>query len=79
MQSQDASTAQALTAQAATKPWWKSRTLWFNAICLAAAAAESQLGGLQSVLPGGLYTWLAFILPVGNAALRVITTTAVVP
>lgn len=63
----------------ATKPWWQSRTLWFNAACLAAAAAESQLGGLQPFLPGGLYAWLAFVLPVGNAALRVITTTAVVP
>ena len=59
------------------KPWWKSKTLWFNAIALALAAAESQLNLLQGALPGGLFTWLAFALPVINAALRFITTTAV--
>lgn len=60
-----------------TKPWYLSRTLWFNAICLALAAAEAQLNVLQGYLPGGVYAWLAFVLPVGNAALRLITTTAV--
>lgn len=59
------------------KPWYRSRTLWFNAIVLALAAAEQQLGVLQGVLPGGLYAWLAFVLPIGNAVLRFITTTAV--
>lgn len=60
----------------APKPWFKSRTLWFNGGLLALAAAEAQLGLLKDVLPGGLYTWLAFVLPVGNAFLRVVTTTA---
>ena len=59
------------------KPWWKSRTLWVNAGLLALAAAETQLHFLQGVLPGGLFPWLAFGLPVVNAALRLITTTAV--
>lgn len=59
------------------KPWYRSRTLWFNAICLALAAAEMQLNVLRGVLPGGVYAWLAFVLPVGNAALRLITHTAV--
>ncbi len=59
------------------KPWYLSKTLWFNAIVLALAAAETQLKVLQGVLPGGLYAWLAFVLPVGNAALRFITTTAI--
>jgi hypothetical protein len=60
-----------------TKPWYLSKTLWFNAICLALAAAETQLKVLQGVLPGGVYAWLAFVLPVGNAALRFVTSTAV--
>ncbi len=60
-----------------TKPWYRSRTLWFNAICLVLAAAEAQLNVLQGQLPGGVYAWLAFGLPVGNAVLRFITTTAV--
>lgn len=59
------------------KPWWRSRTMWFNALCLAAAAAEPQLGAAKDVLPGGLYAWLAFVLPIGNAVLRGITTTGV--
>lgn len=58
------------------KRWYRSRTLWFNAIVLMLAAAEAQLNVLQGVLPGGLYAWLSFVLPVGNAALRLITTTA---
>ena len=59
------------------KPWYKSRTLWFNALALALAAAELQLKVLQGVLPGGVYAWLAFVLPVGNAALRFVTHTGV--
>lgn len=59
------------------KRWYRSKTLWFNAIVLALAAAETQLNVLQDVLPGGLYAWLAFVLPVGNAVLRFLTTTAV--
>lgn len=62
---------------AGIKPWWQSRTLWVNAIMLALAAAELQINVLQGVLPGGLFPWLAFTLPVVNAALRLITTTAV--
>lgn len=59
------------------KPWWKSKTLWVNAVVLMLAAAESQLNVLQGALPGGLYVWLAFVLPVANAALRFITSTAI--
>lgn len=68
-------TVQGMPAPA--KPWWKSRTLWFNAACLALGAAEAQLGVLKDTLPGGLFAWLAFVLPVGNAVLRFVTTTGV--
>lgn len=61
---------------AGIKPWWRSKTLWVNAAMLALAAAETQLNVLQGVLPGGLFPWLAFALPVINAALRFITSTA---
>ncbi|MFM9902154.1 MAG: hypothetical protein ACKVOT_14175 [Polaromonas sp.] len=60
-----------------TKPWWQSRTLWVNALVLALAAAEAQLNVLQGFLPGGLFAWVAFGLPVVNAALRFITSMAV--
>lgn len=59
------------------KPWWKSKTMWVNAAMLILAAAESQLHVLQGVLPGGLFPWLAFTLPVANVALRFITSTAI--
>jgi hypothetical protein len=59
------------------KPWWASRTLIVNAIALALAAAESQLQLLQAVLPVNVYALLAFVLPVLNAGLRLVTTTAV--
>jgi hypothetical protein len=57
------------------KRWYRSKTIWFNLIILMLAAAETQLNVLEKVLPGGLYAWLAFVLPVGNAALRFVSTT----
>ena len=61
------------------KPWPHSRTLWFNAICAALAAAEASFNLVQPLLPINVYTLLAFVLPVGNAALRILTTTAIGP
>ncbi|MDD2721651.1 MAG: hypothetical protein PHH47_10130 [Gallionella sp.] len=55
------------------KLWWRSRTLMVNALVLALAAAEAQFGLLQPYLPGNVYAWIAFSLPVVNAVLRVIT------
>lgn len=57
-----------------SKPWYRSRTLWFNMIVLMLAAAEAQLNVLKEAVPGGLYAWLAFVLPISNAALRFIST-----
>lgn len=59
------------------KKWWKSRTLWFNAIVAALASAEAAFGVLQPVLPGNVYAWFSIVLAVGNAVLRVITSQAV--
>lgn len=50
--------------------WWKSRVFWFNAIVLAAAAAEERMGLLKDVLPGSVFVWVAFGLPVLNKAIR---------
>jgi hypothetical protein len=60
-----------------SKPWYCSRTLWFNLVILMLATAESQLNVLKDAIPGGLYAWLAFVLPVGNGVLRFISTTAI--
>lgn len=56
-----------------TKPWWHSRTLWFNLVCAIVGAAELGMGLLQPMLHVNVYAVLAFALSVGNAALRAIT------
>jgi hypothetical protein len=59
------------------KPWYRSRTLWINALMLLAAlasAAEPLVPGLKAILPERLYAWIAFALPLVNVALRFATT-----
>lgn len=58
---------------AAVKPWYHSKTLWFNLIAAGLIALESQFSMLQPYLPGSVYAWVATFLTVGNAVLRVIT------
>lgn len=56
------------------KKWWKSKTLWINAIVGALVALEGVTGFLQPHLPMNLYAAVAVALPVVNAILRVVTT-----
>ncbi len=65
-----------MTTPACGKCWWKSRTLWVNAIAAALVALEASTGVLQPRLPVNLYAALAVALPVINAVLRVLTTQA---
>lgn len=58
------------------KPWYQSKTIIVNAIVAALVALEAGTGLLQAYLPGNFYTIIAVGLPVVNAILRVITTTA---
>ena len=55
------------------KPWWKSRTLWFNALVAALAALEANARLIQPYVPGNVYGWGVLILSVGNALLRFAT------
>lgn len=66
-------------AEAPTKRWWQSRTLWLNAIAGGLIAFEAASGLLQPLLPVSLYTTLAVLLPVANAVLRVFTGAAIKP
>lgn len=59
------------------KAWWKSKTLWINAVAAMLVALEAGTGILQPLLPINLYTVLAVGLPIINALLRVITTSGV--
>jgi len=58
------------------KPWYTSKTIIVNAFVAALVALEAGTGLLQPYLPGNFYTLIAVGLPVVNAILRVITTTA---
>jgi hypothetical protein len=60
------------------KPWWKSKTIWFNLICTGLFAAEVNFKVLEGLIPGAAYSALAFVLPVGNMLLRFITSTALI-
>lgn len=55
-----------------TPAWWKNKVFWLNAIVLGAAAAEERVGMLKDVLPGSVFVWVAFGLPVLNKAIRAI-------
>ena len=59
------------------KPWWQSRTIRLNVAVAALAVAESQLHVIQPLLPVNFYAAVAFVLPVINAALRIVTKQAV--
>ena len=59
------------------KPWYRSKTMLFNLVCIGLATAESQLNVLQPLLPMPVWQLAAFVLPVVNAMLRVITNTGV--
>jgi hypothetical protein len=58
------------------KPWYQSKTIIVNVIVAALVALEAGTGLLQPYLPGNFYAIIAVGLPVINAMLRVITTTA---
>ena len=58
------------------KPWYTSKTIIVNAIVAAMVALEAGTGLLQPYLPGNFYAIIAVGLPVVNAVLRAITTTA---
>lgn len=58
------------------KPWWQSRTLWLNLAVLVLAAAEANVQMLQPLLPLNIWQVTAFVLPILNAVLRLVTTQA---
>ncbi len=53
------------------KPWWQSKTIWFNIITLGLAVLA--LPELISILPVMTLPYLAFINALGNMVLRFMT------
>lgn len=59
------------------KPWYKSRTLIFNAAIAALATLEASANMIQPYVAGNVYGYGLLVLTVGNSILRVITTQGV--
>jgi hypothetical protein len=57
-----------------SKPFWKSKVLWFNILVAALAAGEASLHFIQPNIPMNVYGIIAVVLAVGNSILRVIST-----
>lgn len=65
----------------AGKPWWRSRTLWFNALAsvpLLFDAAASNLGLLQPLIPPRYYPLVVAVITIGNLWLRAITSSPLI-
>lgn len=56
-----------------SKPWYASKTIWFNAILAALTALEVSANLIQPYVPGNVYGYGLLLLTIGNAMLRVIT------
>lgn len=56
------------------KPWYRSRTLWFNAAGAALLAADAAADVLQPLMGAEARLYVAALLVAGNAFLRAVTT-----
>ncbi len=59
------------------KKWWKSRTLWFNALVATLGAVEASVHLVQPYVAGNIYGYGLLLLSVGNTFLRFLTTQGV--
>jgi len=55
------------------KPWWASKTLWFNLFVGVLLAVEMNFAALQDFIEPQTYAYLALIINVVNVALRAVT------
>lgn len=58
------------------KPFWKSKTLWFNVLVALLATVESQVEMLKPFLGAEGYAALVLLVPAINVGLRLISTAA---
>lgn len=58
---------------ASKKPWYRSKTLWFNTIVAMLIALESTLHVIQPYVPGNIYAYGMLFLVMVNAGLRIVT------
>jgi len=55
------------------KPWYKSKTVWFNAASSALIAIEASIHVMQDVFGPYAYLTLVAVVAAGNIILRTIT------
>ena len=55
------------------KAWWKSKTLWLNAVLAAGTVIEANLGTIQALLGPTYYLAIIGATAGLNAALRFVT------
>jgi len=56
-----------------TKPWYRSRMLWFNALAAVLLVIEQQIGLLKPFMGNETYAAFALAVMSVNAVLRVVT------
>ena len=59
------------------KPWYKSKTVWFNVLTIGGAVLSGVAGllpTLQLLIPPEVYAITLFTIGVGNIVLRTLTT-----
>ncbi len=56
------------------KPWWKSKTLWFNVAMGVGAVLEAHIGLLRDQLGPSGYLAAMCVIAAVNIALRYVTT-----
>ncbi|HAF00403.1 MAG TPA: hypothetical protein DCG63_03825 [Methylophilaceae bacterium] len=56
------------------KPWYKSKTIWFNTVVAMLATLEATAHVIQPYVSGNVFAYGMLILTMGNAGLRIITT-----
>jgi hypothetical protein len=59
------------------KKWWKSKTIIFYMVMAGLVTLEATMSQLSTLVPANWYAIISIILPVGNAMLRIITTTGI--
>lgn len=55
------------------KKWWKSKTLWLNALLAAGTVAEANLGLVRDYFGSVAYLSILSFAAASNAVLRVVT------
>lgn len=56
-----------------TKPWWKSKTIWFNVIVILITALPGSLEHFRHLFSPSAYEVIVGVVALGNTVLRLMT------